>query len=204
MAGVSFINDFPARCAEAVARIEQKSAAEVVVVVAPRSGSYADADLLWGILAGLAALAYILHGPVLFSPEMVIVNLLLVGGLAWWLSRRSEPLRRLVTTAARRRVQVEEAARSIFVGRGLGATRQRTGILLYLSLLEHEAVLLPDYGAQGRVPGVDWNEARACLQTANLEEGLFKALTLLEEKLPERLPRAEGDRDELPDEPVML
>lgn len=176
----------------------------MVVVVAPRSGSYADVDLMWGILAGLAALAYILHGPVLFSPELVVVNVLLVGALVWWLSRRSEPMRRLLTTASRRRAQVEEAARSVFVTRGLGATRQRTGILIYLSLLEREAVLHPDYGAQGRIPGADWNEVRACLTPEAPEDGLFKALAMLEEKLAERLPRGTEDRDELPDEPVML
>lgn len=198
---------FARRVEEKVAALEEASAAEVVVAVAPSSGSYADVDLLWGALAGLGALAAILYGPWVIRPEAVLLDVGLLGALAWWLSRRVPAMRRLLTRSSRRRAQVEEAARRIFWEEGVSATRERTGVLLYLSLLEGRAAVIPDFGIDGRVPRAVWNEVRHLLGQARHREDLvarlFEVLDRLKERLPAHLPPEDDNPDEIPNAPRM-
>lgn len=200
--------DFSQRVTRAVEAVEKESSAEVVVVVAPRSGSYADVDLLWGGLLGLLALAVILYGPWQFRPEPILLDVLLFALLGWWASRRSPALRRLLTSQARRLRQVEEAARNQFVLAGVSATRERTGLLIYLSLLEREGCLMTDHGIDGRVPQATFGELRQRLRAARrvleLEDALHHGLELLARRLPEHLPCTEDNPDEIPNAPRML
>lgn len=189
----------------AVAAVERDSAAEVVVVVAPRSGSYADVDLRWALAAGFASLAVILHSPWSFHEDLVLLDVALSGLLAGLLSRRLDPLRRLLTSAARRRAQVQAAARQAFVEERVSATRDRRGVLLYLSLLEREVEILPDHGLDGRVPRAEWNEVlhdlRQARSLADLEERFLRALERLRERLAKHVPTTGEATDEIPNAP---
>ncbi len=205
---MAFQDDFPERCAEAVAELESTSAAEVVVVVAPYSGHYHDLDLLWGLVFGLASLAYMLHSRFDFHPDFVLLNVVLAGVVGWFLSRSTQSPRRLWCRQERRQHQVRLAAQSAFADQGLSATRDRSGLLLYISLWERLAVVQPDYGVDGALPRAIWNEVRHRFGQATtleqLEEALFASLEQLREPLSQALPRAEDDRDELPNAPVMM
>jgi len=188
-----------------VAAIEDTSRAEVVVVVAGRSGSYADVDLLWGILAGLMTLGLVLHSPWNFHPDLVLPEVVLFGGLAWMASRRLDPLRRALTSRKRRRGQVEAAARQAFTEEGVSATRERTGVLVYVSLLEREVFCQPDLGLDGLVPRATWNQflhaLRGCRGTKDLEERFFQGMADLAPQLSRHAPAGDQDPDEIPNAP---
>ena len=196
---------FLPRVEKAVAAVERGSRAEVVVVVAPRSGRYGDVDLWWALLFGLAALATILYGPWTFHPDLVLLDVAFFALLGGLLSRRLDPLRRLLTSRARRQAQVREAATVAFMEERVSATRDRSGVLLYLSLLEREAAILPDLGLDGMVPRAEWNALAHDLDGArslkDLEERFFRGLERLEERLPQHAPALPDDRDELPNAP---
>jgi putative membrane protein len=204
----AFGPDFARRVEEKVAAVEARSKAEVVVAVAPRSGSYDDVDLRWGALFGFLALALILYSPWEIPPHLVPLDVLVLGGLGWLASRRFPVLRRAWTSARRRRRQVEEAARSAFVTEGVTASRERTGLLLYVSLFEGQAVVLPDLGLVGHVPGAVWNELRHDLDRAptlpSLEKALLAGLDRLAEMLPIYLPAGESNPDEIPNQMRLL
>ena len=53
--------------------------AELVIAVRPRTGSYLHADLIFGILVGLAALAVLLFSPWIFAPVWFLIDPLLIG-----------------------------------------------------------------------------------------------------------------------------
>ncbi len=196
---------FQQRAEDSVAAIEAVSRAEVVVVVAGRSGSYADVDLLWGILAGLTTLGLVLHSPWNFHPDLVLPDVALFGWLAWMASRRLDPLRRALTSRKRRCGQVEAAARQAFMEEGVSATRERTGVLVYLSLLEREVVLQPDLGLDGLVPRAVWNRfrhaLRGCRKLKDLEECFFQGMADLAQHLPRHAPAGAQDPDEIPNTP---
>jgi putative membrane protein len=196
---------FLQRVEESVAAVERASQAELVVVVAPRSGSYADVDLRWALLAGLGALAVVLHSPWTFNPDMVLLDVVFFGFLAWLSSRRLDPLRRLLTSPSRRHEQVQHGAMQAFVEERVSATRERTGLLLYVSLLEREVAILPDLGLDGRVPRAEWNEVLHRLAGAGspkeLERRFFEGLEQLEQRLPLHAPTVGENPDEIPNAP---
>ena len=63
---------------------------------------------------------------------------------------------RLFLRAARRDVEVRQYAQSLFLTRGLFGTRDRTAVLILISLFERRIEILPDVGLHGRVSETDW------------------------------------------------
>jgi putative membrane protein len=189
---------------EAVRAIESCSSAEVVIAVRHRTGSYLHADLLFGILAGIAALAFLLFSPEVFAPAWILIDPIVVGVLAGLLAAWSTVLRRTLTPPALRRQRVEIAARSTFVERRVHGTTGRTGILLYVSVLEREAALVVDVGVEALAAMDGWKAAVSEIETAvrNKEDGVAVALRVkgLATLLSSALVRGADDVNELPDE----
>jgi putative membrane protein len=188
----------------AVRAVESCSSAELVIAVRPRTGSYLHADLIWGILAGLAALAVLLYSHWIFAPVWFLVDPLVLGALTGLATSRSARLRRAFTPWRRRRQRVETAARSTFVERRVHGTTGRTGILLYVSVLEREAAFVVDAGVEALAATDGWKAAAREIETAvrNKEDGVAVAERIrgLAPLLGPALIRGENDVDELPDE----
>ena len=187
----------------AIEELEARSGAELVVSVRGRSGSYLHADLLVGAAAALATLAFLLFSPWPFGLVWFLVDPLLVGGLVALAGSRLLPVRRALTSRAAREMRVRIAAEAVFYERGVHHTRDRTGVLLYVSLLERRAVLLADTGVEAQVDRRDWQTAAAALQRAMDRGGdgaaLAGALEPLAALLALHVPRRPDDENELPD-----
>jgi putative membrane protein len=155
-----------AALSEAVRAVESCSSAELVVAVRPRSGSYLHADLTAGILAGLAALAVLIYSRWSFGLIWFLIDPVIVGALAGLAASRSELVRRGLTRRKTRRRRVETAARATFVERRVHGTSGRTGILLYISILEREAVMVVDVGVEALAATDAWRQATGELVAA--------------------------------------
>jgi putative membrane protein len=189
---------------EAVRAIEQRSAAEIVVSVRRRSGSYLHADLLVGVAAALAALAFMLFSPHPFDLIWFLFDPLIVGVGLGLLLPRITPLRRLLTGRDHRQARVRIAADALFFEKGVHHTRDRTGVLVYVSLLERRVQVLGDSGVDQLVPRREWHTAAAALQAA-LDAGgdgaaLARAMGILADVLAQHVPRQADDANELADE----
>ncbi len=198
-------DDAKAAFLAAVREIEGQSSAEVVISVRPQSGSYLQADLAWGIAAAIATTALLLFLPQPFDRPWFLVDPVLAGALAAFASSRSPRLRRALSPALLRRSRSETSARALFVERSVHGTTGRTGLLLYVSLLEREAVVVPDLGAQAALAGSPgWATALAALEETVRagEDGLAasRALRGLAGPLAAALPRRADDANELADE----
>lgn len=199
-----FAGDGKAALRRAIEAFEAGSSAELVIVVRPRSERYAHAPLIVGALAGLAGLAFLLYGEPAFRLHWFLVDPVLVAAIVAWLVRDSQAAARLLTPARWRREAVERAARACFVEHGVGETRGRTGVLVYVSRAERMAVVLADSGVRRAVPREPWARAVAALaETAQRGAGaaeLAPAIAGLGELCADVLPRADDDVNELPDE----
>lgn len=145
---------------QAVSEAERDTAAELIVVAAARSGSYLDAAGTLGAGGAMLVLLVALFAPTLFPPIAVALDVPLVFALVTWLAHRTPALMRAIVPAARRRRQVERAAAEHFLAESVHGTRGRTGLLVYVSLLEERVALVPDLGIEGRVPGGVWADLR--------------------------------------------
>ncbi|HVU02342.1 MAG TPA: hypothetical protein VHE30_11350 [Polyangiaceae bacterium] len=186
----------------AVREVEALSSAEVVVSVRKSSGSYADASLVVGAAGAGAALAFGLFSPWPFSHASLLVDPFLIGAVLAWGSRLVPSLRRLATSPSERARRVATHARAQFVERGVGNTSGRTGVLVYVSLLERAAFVVADTGVTSAVPAEEWSARVAELDAAarrGKATAVARAVTALGPTLARPLPRSDDDVNELPD-----
>jgi putative membrane protein len=199
-----FAPDAAARVRDAVAAVEQQSSAEIVVALRHSSGHYRHADYLVGALVVFALLCLFLYHPEPFDFTWLPLELLagfLVGAFA---SSQLPPLRRLLTAQKVLDQSTHNAARALFVDQKITRTSGRTGVLVYLSMLERKVEIVADLGVEDEVLGAPWKAARAALERTLTEDPsldrLIASLRALGPALAEKLPRAADDVNELSDE----
>jgi putative membrane protein len=102
--------------------------------------------------------------------------------------------------------RVQRAAEAAFLRGELFATRERTGVLIFVALLEHRVVVLGDRGIGGRVPSEQW-QGVADVVVEGVRRGetaaaLARAIADCGRLLAERgVTRRTDDRNELADRP---
>lgn len=210
----------------AVAEAERASDGEIVAIVAQRSDAYHDVALHWAVLAMLlvpAVLGVLPQGVIDWASGLVLGwNASLTRGavmaflfvklasvflvvrliLAWM------PLRMKLTPGRTKTRRVHRRAIELFRTGCEMKTRGRTGVLLYVSLLEHRAEIVADEAIASRVEPDVWGEAMTALveeiKAGRPAAGMAEAVRAIGEVLAGVLPRAQGDTNELPDRLIEL
>ena len=165
----------------AVAKAERESDGEIVTIVAPRSDSYHDVGLHYAVLGMLlipALIALLPQGFIdwatslalgwnaelsrgalmaLLFVALALVFLIVRFALAWM------PLRMALTPGTTKSRRVRRRAIELFKVGAEKRTAGRSGILLYLSLLEHRAEIVADEAIHSKVEPEVWGEAMAVL-----------------------------------------
>ncbi|HTQ81080.1 MAG TPA: hypothetical protein VMM92_13860 [Thermoanaerobaculia bacterium] len=204
MARPFLTNDAKKAFTEAVHAVEGACSAELMIAVRRQSGSYLDGALTVALAVGLATLAILLFFPKDFGLAWFLLDPVILGLLAALAATRSPALLRLATSRASRRRKVGTAARSAFVEKGIHRTHRRTGILLYISLLEREAELVTDFGIDPALETPEWRAVTAAIQedVRRGADGLAVAARVrgLAAVLAPVCAHVEGQVNELPDE----
>jgi len=225
-----FSEEENARIRAAVEAAEANTSGEIVAMVVHRSDSYREAEILGAVLTS-AFLALLVEVAIqLISPWLstsgwehggrLPAELVLYGVSVWtyvplafllffplrYLFRRCESLK--LAFVGRRRIQeaVRERAVRAFYEKGLYRTRDETGILIFLSLLEHKVWILGDRGINGRIPHQEWQDLAGELSNG-LREGracdaLCSVIAACGAELARHFPRRPDDTNELADEVI--
>lgn len=189
--------------ARAVTEAEATTAGELVVVETPRSASYGA----WR--AGVAAVLSVAmaHELSLLWPEwphLLLLGLQLPLGALWYFFLGRGVLLRLIVPSAVRTAAVERRALGAFVEAGVTETRDRSGVLIFLSDAEHRAVILADKGINDRVERDEWqkdvDDLVLSLRRRQAAQGLSQAITRIGALLAEKFPQRHDDTNELSDE----
>lgn len=113
-----------------------------------------------------------------------------------------------LTPAWIKRQHVHRAARDQFLAHGLHQTTGKTGVLIFVSLAEHQAEIIADKGIYAKVSRDVWRDVLAKLVTAARDQRLAQGLILAIEGsgaiLAEHFPRQEDDVDELPNKVILI
>jgi putative membrane protein len=201
-----FAPEAAGRVRDAVAEIEGQSSAEVVVALRHSSGKYRHTDYLVGTFAALSALCVFLYYPDPFDFTFLPLELCGCFAMGAFASAFTPPLQRLLTSRELMAQNVHNAARALFVDRGITRTRARTGVLVYLSMLERRVEIVADTALDDEQLGAPWREAKArlagVLAASPSLDAMIEALRALGPALSQGLPRGEDDVNELPDEVV--
>lgn len=199
---------FASAIERAVGEAERGTAAELIVVIAARSGSYLDVAGAVGAGFAMLVLLFALFAPAPVHPLAVALEIPIAFALASWLAHRTPGLIRAIVPAARLRRQVERAAAEHFLAEAVHGTRGRTGLLVYLSLLEEHVALVADLGLQGRVPRASWAEVRWSAtgdptRPRTLDD-LVRGIGQIGAILRLRMPADPADDNESPDAPRIV
>lgn len=195
----------------ATAAAEQGTSGEIVPYLVERIDDHAEARwraaTIGGLLAALVAGAVHALTGSWSGPGVAWITLpVLAGsGLGYLLGGLGSVVRRL-TPADALDLMAERRAEAAFLEEEVFATRDRTGILIFLALFEHRAVILADAGIHGAVPDHLWKELvddlvagiKARDAARALERTIARCGAILVEHHVERRP---DDRDELDDRP---
>jgi putative membrane protein len=188
----------------AVQTVEAVSRVEVVVAVRPQSLHPLEAYALAPPVFAILGLFFLVESPWPFSNFALWLDTALFALLGFALCTWFPRFGRLFIRARARRSAVTQAAYKEWVERGCSETRERTGLLLYVSQRERGAKVLCDGGIHS---GADASELAR--RVAELErvaesaadgEALARALEQLGPWLASCLPRREDDVNELADE----
>ncbi len=198
-----FDDDGKAALGKAVAAFEALTSVELVIAVRPRSGDYPGPGILVGSVCALLTTAFLLYGEPEFALHWFLVLPAFVG-LTTGYAANLPTLQWLFTRAATREARVLQAARATFVEKGVADTRGRTGVLLYVSLVERVAVVIADVAVREAVPAKAWDPAVAAITDAVARGAkatlLVAPIAALGQLAGQHLPRADDDVNELPDE----
>jgi putative membrane protein len=184
----------------AIREAEKHTSGQIVCVLAHSSSAYAHVPILWA-----SALALFTPWPLIHFTEWSVQRIFLlqlavfiVAGLIFsWM-----PIRLWLVPRPLQRVRAHRAALEQFVVRGISRTKNRTGVLIFVSLAEHYARIVADEGIAEKVQHADWQDAvdalTAHMSDGRITEGLIAAVERCGTVLATRAP-PDGSPNELPD-----
>jgi putative membrane protein len=224
------------RIATAIEAAEAATSGEIYCVVARKSGDYAWTTIIYGIVLALLAPVVVLMAGVnpltladfiarltnggwsvglggtpadeatlgmlvLILLQVVILILVAAIGL-------NSDLREAMTPAPIKRQNVHKVAMEQFLAHGIHLTQDRTGVLIFVSLSEHQAEVIADEGIYSRVSPEVWRETVVAVlagaRAGDLCSGIIGAVEKAGGVLGEHFPQGENDTNEIPNRVVII
>ena len=198
----------------AVQRAEQQTRAEIVPMIVPRSGFYRDAQHWAGLVGALTILTLLLTCETLWLPwgwhaanaAWLVCATIFAYGIGSRVGTLG-PVIHLFTPRERMQHKVRLRAEQGFARHAISKTRERTGVLILLSVLERQIYVLPDHPLAQQVPVERWSQivqvAVERLKAQDMVGGLCEGIEHCGRLLAEVCPARPGDNpDELPNQPV--
>lgn len=217
----------------AVREAEDRTLGEIYCVLAQEAADYREVPIAWAAAAALLGPAVLLMAGIQVQvPELfdsgwtaaqvggvaeaaargALMGAILLQGLlfvAVWLLVSLPAVRRALTPRGLKRDRVRRRAQEFFLAKGLHATRDRTGVLIFVSFRERMAEIIADDGVASKVEPKVWDEAMAALiggiKRGAPAAGFTAAIGMCGAVLAEHFPPDERDNpNELPDSLVEL
>ena len=199
----------------AVKEAEEKISGEVVPVIVERSGSYSIATYKAAIIAASLAFVFMIildryiitndGNTIYYDPFFIFIIVAAAGLIGGLVTHFVEPLKRMFISRQYLDLMTRQGAETAFLEEEVFNTRQRTGIMIFISFFEHEVVVMADKGINKVVDQKEWDDLVALLITGikegKLVEGLELAIKRCGEILLEKgFQKTDDDVNELGDD----
>jgi putative membrane protein len=188
------------RISAAIREAEKRTSGQIVCVLAHSSSDYANVPILWA-----SALALISPWPLIVLTQWSVQRIFLIQLLVFIVATLIfllTPLRLALVPRSVRRARAHRAAVEQFVVRRVAHTRDRTGVLIFVSLAEHYARIIADEGIAQKVAGTEWQAAVDVLisdaRAGRIADGFCAAIERCGAVLAQHAPPT-GSANELPD-----
>jgi len=222
MAKLKIDKDKLKQVSDAVKKAESKTSGEIATAFIRESDNYAFYELSFGVIIGF----------VYFSIAMVYSSQIeqIIKGMFWdykvgyltafigfstfliialfYLISNIPVIDRLIIPKRVRQKKVYERAIRYFAESGTYDTRDKTGILIFISLLEQRVELIADKGINAKIDQEEWNNIVenivSGIKNGNWVNNLSGAIIRCGDLLEKHFPIKPDDMNELKDEIVML
>ncbi|MBI5192256.1 MAG: hypothetical protein HZA08_02305 [Nitrospirae bacterium] len=139
------------RIQDTIQQIELRTIGEVAVMVVDSSGQYAEAEVLGSLIYGgfisLILTVFFFHSSVWVYIPFSFLFLF----LSLPIFKKFPLLKTPLISLRRKDIAVRERAIRAFYEKGLYKTKDNTGVLIFLSLLEHKVWILADKGIYEKI-----------------------------------------------------
>ena len=191
------------RLSAAVRDIESRTIGEVVVMVVDSSDPYGDVEIV-GSLLGAGSLSLLLTILLLHSSLLWFITIMfLLLAPSHLLFTRVARLKTLFIGTQRKNEAVRERALRAFFEKELYRTRESSGVLFLLSLLERKVWILADRGIYEKIDQGTLNQFAATVsqgvKRGHACDALVEAIQDVGQLLSKHFPIKPGDINELPD-----
>lgn len=189
------------RVEQAIKEAETRSSGEFVTAIAAASDDYLYIPTL-----AAAGVVFLLSGLVLLLPWPIRVDLFYAGQVAGFialaLAFRWPPLRMTLVPRSVKEERARRYAHQLFLDLGLSSTRDRTGVLLFVSEAEHYVEIIADRGVQEHADNAVWERIVADftreVRAGRTADGFVQAVAACTAVMAEHHPWHSGDQNELP------
>ncbi len=198
-----FTKEDKERIKKVTKEVESRTSGEIVVMVVDRSEDYLDGEVIGGVVGGslvaMAITALFLHASMWFFIPLTFIfffpfRLIL---------RKYHRLRTAFLGTRRREHAVRHRAIRAFHEKGLTRTKEHTGVLFFISLLERRVWVLADKGIHEKIGQETLNkfasEVSKGIAEGRASDALCEAIKAAGDLLAKHFPVVPGDVDELPD-----
>lgn len=184
--------------------VELRTNGEVAVMVVESSDKYIKAEITGGIVSG-GLLALILTVLFFHSSLWSYIPLSFILFFPFnFLFRKRPEIKAAFIGLKQKNIAVRERALRAFYEKGLYKTRDNTGVLFFISLLERKVWVLADKGIHEKIKQDTLNrfaaEVSIGIKTGHACEALCTAIEEAGDLLSRHFPKTSGDIDELSDE----
>jgi putative membrane protein len=155
------------RIKRAIRAAEDKISGEIVPVIVERSGSYAIANYKGSLIGSsftflLIVLLdrYILDdaaNTLFYDPAFIFLVVILGGVVGAVLPSFSDTIKRFLVARRYQDLVTRQCAENAFLEEEVFNTRQRTGIMIFVSFFEHEVIIMADTGITKMVDQNQWD-----------------------------------------------
>lgn len=174
------------RIKNAVKEAESKISGEIVPVIVERSGIYALANYRAALtMAGFAFLFIVIFDRyvpqfAVYDPLVIFLITLTAGFIGAVLSNSFDFIKRAMLSQPHMDRATRLKAESSFLQEEVFNTKQRTGIMIFISFFEHEVIVMADTGISKVVEQKVWDKMVADLvqkiRVGKVVEGLENAI----------------------------
>lgn len=191
------------RIKAAVTKAELNTSGEVVPVIVSRSDFYAVAHFRLAMITAMvfALVSYYFYD---FLDPIFLIYIQVPGLILGYALTYIPFVKRVFITKNEVREEVRQRAIEIFHNQQVSATKDRTGIMIYISLLERRVEVLADSGITNQLPADYWDilvrDLTSNIKQSNVTSGLEAAIMKCGASLSEKFPIQADDKNERPNE----
>jgi len=185
---------------EAITKSESKTSGEILPVILSKSDFYPAAHFRLAIVIGIL-FSIVFYYSYDFNDPISLLWVQLPGMITGYALAFIPFLKRLFTTKHEMNEEVHQRAIEVYFENKVSMTRDRTGIMIFVSLLERKVEVLADCGINNKVEKNYWDELVSSLllkiASGKLVDGMVSSIESCGKSLEESFPIKSDDTNEI-------